>query len=142
MSHPRRSECGEPYRCRRRVPRQKFSINDCSSGGFKSGSADALGSSSVSLSLSRARANPSESPPLAESKNKKNPPCESPSQMRTSVSTLQWTRNESVERRTVPRMPIRQCSIVGVNSEVGCGPGRVSIQRDQDQYSCECGFGG
>jgi hypothetical protein len=55
VSHPRRSECGEPYRCRRRVPRQKFSINDCSSGGFKSGSADALGSSSVSLSLARAR---------------------------------------------------------------------------------------
>lgn len=46
-------------------------------------------------------------------------PRASPSQMITSVSTLQWTKNASVERRTVPRIPIRQCSIVGVNSEVG-----------------------
>lgn len=60
MSHPRRSECGEPYKCRRRVPRQKFSINDCSSGGFKSGSAVAgcaqVSGQLKSLPLSRARA--------------------------------------------------------------------------------------
>lgn len=37
------------------------------------------------------------------------------SQTSTSVSTLQCTNQGSFERRTVPRIPIRQCSIVGEN---------------------------
>ena len=34
------------------------------------------------------------------------------------VPTLQWTNHESVERRTVPRMPMRQCCLVRVSREV------------------------
>ena len=38
--------------------------------------------------------------------------------MNEHVPTLQWTNQESVERRTVPRMPIRQCCLVRVSRDV------------------------
>ena len=34
------------------------------------------------------------------------------------IPTLQWTNQLSVDLRTVPRIPIRQCCFVRVNNEV------------------------
>ena len=115
---PRRSDEGRPNISSRRIPRQKFSIKVYISGGFRVGSA------------------------------------ESPSQMITSVSReksitlfgkianwswdytpiLQCTNQLSVERRTVPRMPMRQCCFVLVSSEVVGG----SVCQNRRSMSMMC----
>lgn len=108
-NHPRLKDRVLAYKCKRRVPRQKFSIKLCSSGGLRLSSIVIvfqfvhLGKKELEISTERGY-------------RREDEPKGSPSHTITSVSTLQCTNQESLDLLTVPLIPIKQCSNVGVNN--------------------------